>query len=114
MDCIGHEEYPSKFTVDMETQMLGSVKPYHRQVCIMVILLYCVLTYQIGLDIDRQIRLGTRYFLGVGVPRFAPLLSDIRCPEDNTRTQYHYRTPRRQTNPSAVFSAPAQIARLPC
>ena len=29
---VGHEEYPSRFTVDMETEMLGSVKPYHRQV----------------------------------------------------------------------------------
>jgi len=30
----GHEEYPSKFDVDMETQMLGSVKPYARQLVI--------------------------------------------------------------------------------
>lgn len=29
----GHEEYSSRFDVDMETQMLGSVKPYRRQVC---------------------------------------------------------------------------------
>lgn len=28
----GHEEYPKKFEVDMETYMLGSVKPYRRQV----------------------------------------------------------------------------------
>ncbi|KAK7060322.1 hypothetical protein VNI00_001087 [Paramarasmius palmivorus] len=28
----GHEPYPGRFDVDMETQMLGSVKPYHRQV----------------------------------------------------------------------------------
>lgn len=28
----GHEEYSSRFDVDMETQMLGSVKPYRRQV----------------------------------------------------------------------------------
>lgn len=32
MDWIGHEEFPTRFDVDMETQMLGSVKPYHRQV----------------------------------------------------------------------------------
>ncbi|KAF8897308.1 Sucrase/ferredoxin-like-domain-containing protein [Infundibulicybe gibba] len=30
----GHESYPNRFDVDMETQMLGSVKPYHRQVVI--------------------------------------------------------------------------------
>ncbi|KAL1667587.1 Sucrase/ferredoxin-like-domain-containing protein [Schizophyllum commune] len=30
----GHEEYPSKFDVDMETRMLGSVKPYRRMVVI--------------------------------------------------------------------------------
>ncbi|TRM68346.1 Sucrase/ferredoxin-like-domain-containing protein [Schizophyllum amplum] len=30
----GHDEYPSKFDVDMETRMLGSVKPYRRQVVI--------------------------------------------------------------------------------
>ena len=29
---IGHDEYP-KFDVDHETEMLGSVKPYGRQVC---------------------------------------------------------------------------------
>lgn len=28
----GHDEYPSRFDVDMETQMLGSVKPYALQV----------------------------------------------------------------------------------
>lgn len=28
---LGHDEYP-KFDVDMETEMLGSVKPYARQV----------------------------------------------------------------------------------
>ncbi|KAJ7185744.1 Sucrase/ferredoxin-like-domain-containing protein [Mycena filopes] len=30
----GHGEYPSRFTVDMETQMLGSVRPFRRQVLI--------------------------------------------------------------------------------
>ncbi|KAL0580774.1 hypothetical protein V5O48_001239 [Marasmius crinis-equi] len=30
----GHEPYPSKFDVDMETQMLGTVKAYHRQIVI--------------------------------------------------------------------------------
>ncbi|CCL99435.1 uncharacterized protein FIBRA_01453 [Fibroporia radiculosa] len=30
----GHDEYPSRFDVDMETQMLGSVKPYARQLVI--------------------------------------------------------------------------------
>ncbi|KAJ7778146.1 Sucrase/ferredoxin-like-domain-containing protein [Mycena metata] len=30
----GHGEYPSRFTVDMETQMLGSVRPFNRQVLI--------------------------------------------------------------------------------
>ncbi|KAI0347182.1 hypothetical protein BDW22DRAFT_1367554 [Trametopsis cervina] len=30
----GHEEYSSRFDVDMETQMLGSVKPYTRQVIV--------------------------------------------------------------------------------
>ncbi|KAI0081669.1 hypothetical protein K474DRAFT_1656024 [Panus rudis PR-1116 ss-1] len=30
----GHEEYPARFNVDFETQMLGSVKPYRRQVII--------------------------------------------------------------------------------
>jgi hypothetical protein len=28
----GHDEYPARFDVDMETQLLGSVKPYARQV----------------------------------------------------------------------------------
>jgi hypothetical protein len=28
----GHEVYPRRFNVDMQTQMLGSVKSYHRQV----------------------------------------------------------------------------------
>lgn len=28
----GHDEYPARFDVDMETQMLGSMKPYARQV----------------------------------------------------------------------------------
>ncbi|KAF8186884.1 Sucrase/ferredoxin-like-domain-containing protein [Mycena galopus ATCC 62051] len=28
----GHGEYPPRFTVDMETQMLGSVRPFRRQV----------------------------------------------------------------------------------
>lgn len=28
----GHEAYPARFDVDRETQMLGSVKPYRRQV----------------------------------------------------------------------------------
>jgi hypothetical protein len=28
----GHDEYPPKFDVDMISEMLGSVKPYHRQV----------------------------------------------------------------------------------
>jgi len=27
----GHEDYPGRFDVDMETEMLGSVKPYSRQ-----------------------------------------------------------------------------------
>ncbi|TFK43173.1 Sucrase/ferredoxin-like-domain-containing protein [Crucibulum laeve] len=31
---VGHEQYPSRFDVDMDTQMLGSVKPYHRQIII--------------------------------------------------------------------------------
>lgn len=31
--CItDHEAYPRRFEVDMDTQMLGSVKPYNRQV----------------------------------------------------------------------------------
>ncbi|KAH9482609.1 Altered inheritance of mitochondria protein 32 [Psilocybe cubensis] len=30
----GHEAYPRRFDIDMDTQMLGSVKPYHRQVVI--------------------------------------------------------------------------------
>jgi hypothetical protein len=29
---VGHGEYPPRFTVDMETQMLGSVRPFCRQV----------------------------------------------------------------------------------
>lgn len=32
MAYIGHESYPNKFDVDMKTQLLGTVKPYHRQV----------------------------------------------------------------------------------
>jgi hypothetical protein len=28
----GHDVYPRRFDVDMDTQMLGSVKSYHRQV----------------------------------------------------------------------------------
>ena len=28
----GHDVYPRRFNVDMDTQMLGSVKSYHRQV----------------------------------------------------------------------------------
>lgn len=28
----GHEAYPRRFDIDMDTNMLGSVKPYHRQV----------------------------------------------------------------------------------
>jgi len=31
---LGHEAYPSRFDIDMDTQMLGSVKPYHRQIVI--------------------------------------------------------------------------------
>jgi len=32
-DCTsGHDTYPSQFQVDWETQMLGSVHPYNRQV----------------------------------------------------------------------------------
>ncbi|GJE84120.1 sucrase ferredoxin [Phanerochaete sordida] len=31
---LGHEDYPSRFEVDMETEMLGSMKPYRRQVVI--------------------------------------------------------------------------------
>ncbi|PPQ77723.1 hypothetical protein CVT25_011158 [Psilocybe cyanescens] len=31
-DC--HEAYPRRFDIDMDTQMLGSVKPYHRQIVI--------------------------------------------------------------------------------
>ncbi|KIP07026.1 hypothetical protein PHLGIDRAFT_433946 [Phlebiopsis gigantea 11061_1 CR5-6] len=31
---VGHDDYPSKFDVDMETEMLGSMKPYRRQVVI--------------------------------------------------------------------------------
>ncbi|KAJ7717628.1 Sucrase/ferredoxin-like-domain-containing protein [Mycena maculata] len=30
----GHADYPSRFTVDMETQMLGSVRPFRRQILI--------------------------------------------------------------------------------
>ena len=30
----GHEEYPYKFDVDMETRMLGSVRPYRRMAII--------------------------------------------------------------------------------
>ncbi|KAJ7204800.1 Sucrase/ferredoxin-like-domain-containing protein [Mycena pura] len=30
----GHAEYPSRFKVDMETQMLGSVRPFRRQIMI--------------------------------------------------------------------------------
>ncbi|KAG5654476.1 hypothetical protein H0H81_001975 [Sphagnurus paluster] len=30
----GHESYPGRFDVDRETQMLGSIKPYRRQVII--------------------------------------------------------------------------------
>ncbi|TFK55892.1 hypothetical protein OE88DRAFT_1622269 [Heliocybe sulcata] len=30
----GHDEYPKKFDVDRETQMLGSVKPFRRQIVI--------------------------------------------------------------------------------
>ena len=29
----GHESYPNRFDVDMDSQMLGSIKPYRRQVC---------------------------------------------------------------------------------
>jgi len=29
---IGHDTYPNQFQVDWETQMLGSVHPYNRQV----------------------------------------------------------------------------------
>ncbi|KAF9449893.1 hypothetical protein P691DRAFT_666473 [Macrolepiota fuliginosa MF-IS2] len=31
---LGHDAYPSRFDVDWETQMLGSVKPYNRQIII--------------------------------------------------------------------------------
>lgn len=31
---LGHDDYPSRFEVDMETEMLGSMKPYRRQVVI--------------------------------------------------------------------------------
>ncbi|KAF8803860.1 hypothetical protein BYT27DRAFT_7195197 [Phlegmacium glaucopus] len=31
---LGHEAYPRRFNVDMDTQMLGSVKSYHRQIII--------------------------------------------------------------------------------
>ncbi|KAF8164989.1 Sucrase/ferredoxin-like-domain-containing protein [Crassisporium funariophilum] len=31
---LGHEAYPRRFDIDMDTQMLGSVKPYHRQIII--------------------------------------------------------------------------------
>jgi hypothetical protein len=31
---IGHEAYPRRFDIDMDTQMLGSIKPYHRQIVI--------------------------------------------------------------------------------
>ncbi|KAJ4472257.1 Sucrase/ferredoxin-like-domain-containing protein [Lentinula aciculospora] len=30
----GHQSYPNKFSVDMESTMFGSVKPYHRQIVI--------------------------------------------------------------------------------
>ncbi|THV05512.1 hypothetical protein K435DRAFT_961259 [Dendrothele bispora CBS 962.96] len=30
----GHESYPTRFNVDMESLMLGSVRPYHRQIII--------------------------------------------------------------------------------
>jgi hypothetical protein len=39
----GHESYPSRFDVDRETQMLGSVKPYRRQVCFFQALSYVFL-----------------------------------------------------------------------
>ena len=29
---LGHEDYGGRFDVDMETEMLGSVKPHRRQV----------------------------------------------------------------------------------
>jgi hypothetical protein len=32
LKLLGHDEYPPKFDVDLETQMLGSVKPFRRQV----------------------------------------------------------------------------------
>ncbi|KIM45829.1 hypothetical protein M413DRAFT_440875 [Hebeloma cylindrosporum] len=31
---LGHEAYPRRFDVDMDTNMLGTVKPYHRQIVI--------------------------------------------------------------------------------
>ncbi|KAJ7202988.1 Sucrase/ferredoxin-like-domain-containing protein [Mycena haematopus] len=30
----GHGDYPGRFTIDMETQMLGTVRPFHRQILI--------------------------------------------------------------------------------
>lgn len=33
-DLGHHEAYPRRFDIDMDTQMLGSVKPYHRQIVI--------------------------------------------------------------------------------
>jgi hypothetical protein len=57
--CPGHEEYPKKFDVDMETQMLGTVKPYRRQACSHKIH-FVDLSYRfcLGSDIDREIGLG--------------------------------------------------------
>lgn len=31
---LGHDEYPARFDMDLETQMLGSMNAYHRQVVI--------------------------------------------------------------------------------
>ncbi|KAJ3500059.1 hypothetical protein NLJ89_g9958 [Agrocybe chaxingu] len=31
---LGHDAYPRRFDIDMDTDMLGSVKPYHRQIVI--------------------------------------------------------------------------------
>ena len=62
---LGHEEYPARWNVDMETQMFGSVKPDRRQVRIKKFcFLNCVLTNRlerIGHHFNRKIGLAERY-----------------------------------------------------
>ena len=60
----GHEVYPRRFDVDMDTQMLGSVKPYHRQVG-SSLLRAIICSYHFGKSQDNylywQVRLGQGY-----------------------------------------------------